>query len=319
MVNKKKGKNQQLQSKLSEGFYKLFFENSEEAVLVLTLEGDILAANDAAGKLLDYPEREMQRKILGDLFFDAQQYEQFFTELRNGESVNRQMALLKKRKGGTCRGFISLRSIIDEAGRPSLIVAIFSRKSRSESMLQKERNFISAILETTGALVVLLDPQYRFIRINHAFEKLTGYSIIDLLGIFIWDMILPADEVKRFKDALKTIAVNPPPLEHRCRITAMDGREYTVIWNITVMAGEDSQPEFLICTGIDITELQEALSKIKILSGFLPICSFCKKIRDDRGYWESLEEYICSHSEAKFSHGLCPECRRIHYPEISGK
>jgi len=318
-MDTKKGKNQQLQSKLSEGFCKLFFEGNEEAVLVLTLEGDILAANDAAGKLLDYPQRKVPGTRIGDLFVDAQQYEELITGLRNGESVNRRMALLKKRNGDTCRGLISLRSIMDGAGQPSLIVAIFSQKTRSENLLQKERNFVSAILETTGALVVLLDPQLRFIRINHAFEKLIGYTIIDLLGNFIWDMILPADEAKRFKDVLTTIAVNQPPLEHRCRITAMDGREFKVIWNITVMAGEDSLPEFLICTGIDVTELQEALSKIKILSGFLPICSFCKKIRDDRGYWAGLEEYIRSHSEAEFSHGLCPECRKIHYPEISGK
>ncbi len=304
---------------LSEGFYNLFFEYNEEAVLVLTMEGDILAANDEAAKLLEYPQSEMQRKLFKDLFLDEQQYEQFFTELRNGESVNRQLALLKKHGGGSCRGLISLRSMIKGSGPSPLIVANFSQKTRSDNLLQKERNFISAILETTGALVVLLDPQYRFIRINHAVEKLTGYTIIDLLGIFVWDMILPADEVKGFKDVIQGVAVNQPPLEHRCRIKAMDGREFTVIWNITVMAGEDGQAEFLICTGIDVTDLQEALSKIKILSGFLPICSFCKKIRDDQGYWESLEEYIRNHSEADFSHSLCPECRKKHYPDISGK
>jgi len=308
-----------LQSKLSEVFYKLFFEHNEEAVLILTLEGEILAANAAVEKLLDYQARNMQQIILKDLFFDPQQCEQFFSELQNGENVNRQLAILKKSSGHSCRGLISLRSIIDESGQPFLIVANFSQKTRSENLLQKERNFISAILETTGALVVLLDPQYRFIRINHAFEKLVGYTIIDLLGIFIWDIILPRSEVAGFKDVLKKLAVNQPPLEHRCRITGSDGREYVVIWTITVMASEDNKPEYLICTGIDVTELQEALSKIKTLSGFLPICSFCKKIRDDRGYWENLEEYIRQHSEAEFSHSLCPECLKIHYPEYSGK
>ena len=57
-----------------------------------------------------------------------------------------------------------------------------------------------------------------------------------------------------------------------------------------------------------IFQLKEALSKIKKLSGLLPICASCKKIRDDSGYWNQLESYISSHSEAEFSHGLCPEC-----------
>ncbi len=57
-----------------------------------------------------------------------------------------------------------------------------------------------------------------------------------------------------------------------------------------------------------INELQEALSKVKLLSGFLPICAFCKKIRNDKGYWQQIESYIRDNSEAEFTHGYCPEC-----------
>ena len=65
-----------------------------------------------------------------------------------------------------------------------------------------------------------------------------------------------------------------------------------------------------------IAELQRALSDVKRLSGLLPICASCKKIRDDRGYWNQLESYIGNHSEAQFSHGLCPECTKKLYPEL---
>ena len=64
-----------------------------------------------------------------------------------------------------------------------------------------------------------------------------------------------------------------------------------------------------------IHELQEALAKVKTLSGLLPICSSCKKIRDDKGYWNQIESYIVKHSEAEFSHGICPECAKKLYPE----
>lgn len=64
-----------------------------------------------------------------------------------------------------------------------------------------------------------------------------------------------------------------------------------------------------------INELQQALSEVKTLRGFLPICANCRKIRDDRGYWQQIEGYIQEHSEAKFSHGLCPDCTKILYPE----
>jgi hypothetical protein len=61
---------------------------------------------------------------------------------------------------------------------------------------------------------------------------------------------------------------------------------------------------------------EKALLEIKVLRGFLPICSSCKKIRDDRGFWNRIESYISDHSEAKFSHGICPECAKKLYPEL---
>ena len=64
-----------------------------------------------------------------------------------------------------------------------------------------------------------------------------------------------------------------------------------------------------------IKELQEAMSKIKTLSGLIPICAWCKKIRDDKGYWQTVEQYIEEHSQAEFTHGMCPECQKKYMPE----
>jgi AmiR/NasT family two-component response regulator len=65
-------------------------------------------------------------------------------------------------------------------------------------------------------------------------------------------------------------------------------------------------------------ELQDALARVRTLSGLLPICASCKKIRDDEGYWTQLEAYIQEHSDVLFSHGLCPECAKKLYPEVFG-
>ncbi len=64
-----------------------------------------------------------------------------------------------------------------------------------------------------------------------------------------------------------------------------------------------------------IKDLQEALGKVKVLSGMLPICISCKKIRDDKGYWNQIEVYIRDHSETEFTHGICPECFKKLYPD----
>jgi hypothetical protein len=78
----------------------------------------------------------------------------------------------------------------------------------------------------------------------------------------------------------------------------------------TVRRGAEAERERLIA------ELQDALTHIKTLSGIIPICMHCKKIRDDKGYWNRLEEFIHEHTELEgFSHGLCPECFEKYYPE----
>ena len=64
------------------------------------------------------------------------------------------------------------------------------------------------------------------------------------------------------------------------------------------------------------TELQQALREVKVLKGLVPICASCKKIRNDQGFWQQLEEYIQQHSEAEFSHGLCTPCIKKHYPGV---
>ncbi|GAB6095624.1 hypothetical protein JCM14469_18760 [Desulfatiferula olefinivorans] len=66
---------------------------------------------------------------------------------------------------------------------------------------------------------------------------------------------------------------------------------------------------------VQFRELRQALDHIKTLQGIVPICCFCKKIRDDKGYWDQVEVYVSKHSNAEFSHGICPDCMEKHYPD----
>jgi DNA-binding response OmpR family regulator len=66
-----------------------------------------------------------------------------------------------------------------------------------------------------------------------------------------------------------------------------------------------------------VRELEEALTRVKQLQGLLPICSYCKKVRDDQNYWQQVETYIEGHSDAQFTHGICPDCRQKYVePEL---
>jgi PAS domain-containing protein len=92
-------------------------------------------------------------------------------------------------------------------------------------------------------------------------------------------------------------------------VFSLEGGEYRLaVLDISQRRAADMAREKLV------VELQDALARVHVLSGMLPICSSCKKVRDDDGYWEQVEVYVQRHSDAQFSHGLCPDCMRTLYP-----
>ena len=83
-----------------------------------------------------------------------------------------------------------------------------------------------------------------------------------------------------------------------------------IFWDITERKQAEQEREKLI------GELKATLAEVKTLQGIIPICAGCKKIRDDKGFWSQVESYIQKHSEATFSHGMCPDCLKKYYPEL---
>ncbi len=99
---------------------------------------------------------------------------------------------------------------------------------------------------------------------------------------------------------------------HISPIKKIEGKPRMVAWlasNITELKNTILEKDSLI------NQLQEATNEIKTLKGILPICSYCKNIKDDKGDWKKLEAYINDHSDADLSHGICPDCAKKHYPE----
>jgi PAS domain S-box-containing protein len=93
----------------------------------------------------------------------------------------------------------------------------------------------------------------------------------------------------------------------------MSQRVVLVLRDITERKKAEQEREELI------NKLTDALAEVRAMSGLLPICAHCKKIRDDKGYWKQLEEYFHTHSDVRFSHGLCPDCVKELYPMIADK
>ena len=153
---------------------------------------------------------------------------------------------------------------------------------------------------------------YRFLETNAAFEKITGLK--DVIGKTLREVIPEPENVwiERYGKLIEG-----EESEHFEQYDSVLKR-YFEVWAYSPEKG------YFVAIFADITErkrtekqLDSALERVKTLSGLLPICSYCKKIRNDAGEWEDVAEYIRNHSEAIFSHGICDECTQIHFPNHS--
>jgi PAS domain S-box-containing protein len=181
----------------------------------------------------------------------------------------------------------------------------------------------AAIVEQAPIMIWRANTTAKCDYFNQRWLEFTGRTLEQEVGDGWAEGVHPED-FQRCLDIYLTNFNNQQIFEMEYRLRRHDG-QYRWIFDRGVPFYSDSG-EFLGFIGscIDVTEkveAQEALRKaqekeIYQLRGFLPICASCKNIRNDKGYWERIEVYVSQHSEAEFSHGICPDCAKIHYPDL---
>jgi PAS domain S-box-containing protein len=145
-------------------------------------------------------------------------------------------------------------------GQPWFIHGVafdISDLKRTEEALEQERNVVSAILDTVGALVVVLDPDGRITRFNRACELTTGYSLEEVRGKRIWDFFLVPEEVDRFKSIFAQLSADLLPEDYQSYWVTRHGVKRLIAWSSTMLPGKNGTPNYIIATGIDITEREQ--------------------------------------------------------------
>lgn len=191
-------------------------------------------------------------------------------------------------------------------------------------LLNDEISWLRRLIQESRDAIVILDQNARVYDANHRFAEMLGYSHDELRQLHAWDWDARLNQTQ-IQELAKTIDETGHHFETQHR--RKDGRLIDVELSNsgTICQGQ----KLILCICHDISErkqaekereeliqqLRESLAEIKTLRGILPLCSFCKKIRDDKGYWEQVDIYITKHSEADISHSICPECYAKHYPE----
>jgi len=182
-------------------------------------------------------------------------------------------------------------------------------------------------------IIVALKPDQTVAMINRKGEAVLGHPREQILGRNWFDLFVPQDEREANKsafDRMLTHKTGPPVRSTENSLVTRTGERRLFAWHTTMLRNETGTAVGTLSSGEDITErrkvesdrellirdLRTVLERVKMLSGLLPICSSCKKVRDDKGYWSQVETYIEEHSNAHFTHGICPDCAMRLYPHL---
>jgi len=169
--------------------------------------------------------------------------------------------------------------------------------------------------------MLAMDGRGRIIDINQAMLALLGAETEQVIGRPYTEVLKPwqeiVDDFRQGTHVGTEIALGEQWFD--LQVKPLSNRQGSAQGRIIILHDISQRKKMAAEREQLITSLQHALSKVKKLSGLLPICANCKKIRDDQGYWQDVAVYIRDHSEAEFTHGICPDCYTELYPELAQK
>jgi PAS domain S-box-containing protein len=221
-----------------------------------------------------------------------------------------------------------------------ILVAIFSyyieaTRLRAHIALVKEKKKTQRYLDIAGVMLTVLDSKGEITLINQKGCKILEIDEGEAIGKSWFDHFVSQDIVEEIKEVFgKLMAREIDTVEYyESPIITKAGNERIIAFHSTILTDEEGIVNGILVSGDDITDrklleaerekliikLTNAVKEIKTLQGIIPICSFCKNIRDEKGLWNRLEAYIHNHSDAQFSHSVCPKCAKEHYPEFVDK
>jgi PAS domain S-box-containing protein len=208
-------------------------------------------------------------------------------------------------------------------------------RKHAEEALERERNLLRTLIDNLPDMIFFKDTKGKYVLSNRPHMRSIGADRVeDVVGKTTFDFN-PVEMAKQYQDDEMSIVQTGEALYDREEI-ALHRDTGEKRWHLTSkipLIDSGGNVSGIVGIARDITEqkmaqeererlineLQKALGDVKTLSGLVPICAHCKKIRDDKGFWTQVEGYIQKHSNAQFSHGVCPDCAKKYYPDLNRK
>jgi PAS domain S-box-containing protein len=300
--------------------FRCSFETAAIGIALVSLEGRWLKVNRSLCEITGYPEQDLMAMSIEDISHadDIDIGIAYRKSLLSGEfSYFHHEERYIHREGHIVWVFLSVSLVRDSQGKPLFLIAqienITERKKAEETLRSSESRY-KAIVEDQAEFVCRYISGGILTFVNDTLCRYSNMKREDLLGRSFFQFI-HKDYLDGLIRDIEALNANNPFTVAEASIVLPDGRVRWHRWNHHAIFNDKGEIVEYQCTGNDVTDLKEAFDNVKKLSGLLPICASCKNILDEKGQWNSLESYISKHSEALFTHGICPECTKTLYPE----
>jgi PAS domain S-box-containing protein len=296
-----------------------FFENAPFGLHWAGPDGTILRVNKAELKMLELEAEDYLGHNLADFFVDRQAGDHLLERLQKREAVQDFETQLRG-KNVVRDVAIDVNSLWDED--KFVRSRWFVRDITDRKKYERAVAFLGSIVRNSDDAIIGTNREGSILTWNEGATRMYGYTAEEATGRSVLFLVPPSSTEDPMENYRRILAGQTVERQESVRLRK-DGKSIPV--SLSRSPVKDNQGKIIGISAIErditferqedderlflIQDLSRALANVKTLRGLLPICATCKKIRDDQGYWTKLESYISDHTQAEFTHGICPECQ----------
>ena len=308
-------------------FFHALIQNTSDIFTILDIDGKVLYESPSVDRTLGYDVNELiGRNVFGLVHpEDRQRVMLAFNEVVRHRDISLSVECRFLHKDGSWRMLDATGS--NQLDNPSINgIVVNSRditeRRRTQELLRQSEERFRRIFEDSPLGMMITAPNSRMTKVNKAFCTMLGYSEDELVGRTVQEITHP-DDREQSKELTRQAFEGETSLFHlEKRYLKKDQKSLWVELNATTVQDQEGKVLYALGMVQDISErkiadqekvqlisqLRDAFAKIKTLRGLIPICAWCKKIRDDSGYWTRVETYLGEHTDISFTHCICPSC-----------
>lgn len=307
-----------------------FFEHAPVGLRWEGPDGTILRVNRAELEMLGWSREEYLGHNIAEFHADPAAAQDITRRLNAGETLANFETRLRH-KDGTIRDVVFNANVLWENGG-FVRSRCFTRDITLQKQAQAAMDYLASLVESSDDAIIGKTLDGVILTWNSGAERMYGYDAEEVVGRPV-SMLIPSYRPEEWSAIIEKLRRGEWIDRYETVRVKKDGTAMDVA--LTLSPIKDAAGLVIGVSAIErditarrrveeeriklIEELTYALAKIKTLKGLLPICASCKKIRDDGGYWQKVESYLSEHTDAEFTHGLCPECLETMYPDTKAE